>query len=277
LDEHKKPIINIKCLMDGDDLCAVADQYRGGYLHERPLLTEDGYTCLTTDGVKLDCARDRRVFNCIAHVSPEVFSAKPMMLDSADTAKMHIVKHRDRNSACAHAAPGLALVGDVIKVTQDQKVRSSIGGKAVGTAKTGQEFQVLDYEVRLGTKTERFYKIRLEGKGTGFISGGTDADAAKFAVTVQNGAKTTILIPREGSKIEIARKGGIALKDAPGDKSKQLQMVPAKTSLVVTQVVTLDTANELWLAVQVGKQKGFIYAGRTYPSVTVSDWVKVTK
>jgi hypothetical protein len=41
--------------------------------------------------------------------------------------------------------------------------------------------------------------------------------------------------------------------------------------------VTLDTANELWLEVQVGKQKGYIYGGRTYPNVTVGDWVKVLK
>lgn len=278
-DDQRKPVVNIKCLLEGDDLCAVADEYRVGYLRERPLITNDGYTCVSSDGHKLDCARDRRVFACIANLSPEILSAKPMMFEKQDTSDMEVIKHRDRNQVCAHAAPGLVLVGGFVKMVQDTKVRSNIGGKQIASTKAGQVFQVLDYEVKLGSKTERYYKIRIDEKIAGYVYGGNESDHGKFAVEANRAASkaAALHIPREGSVVEVVRKGGLSLKNEPGDKAGQLAMVPAKSKLTVSEVVTLDTANELWLRVQVGGQKGFIYGGRTYPTVTVGEWIKVVK
>jgi hypothetical protein len=71
------------------------------------------------------------------------------------------------------------------------------------------------------------------------------------------------------------RKGGIILKNAPNEKANPIFVVPAKARLTVGQVVITDSANEIWLEVQFNNDKGFIYAGHSYPTLTVGDWVKV--
>lgn len=283
--EDKKLDLNLDCVRSGDDLCAVAKERRGEFLGSRPLLMEDGSTCVTVDGTSLKCATDARVFTCLAGLSSEVASAKPLKIKSTDRDIVRMTKtfYEDRLALCRSSFPDVASIGDVVTTQVSIAVKNEIGGKTLGFAKKGQSFQVLDLEVDLDEKGERYYHVRLPNKVEGWISGGDSTTAEKVAKVEHTGfatpAKTVSqVLPTQGARVAVVKTGGLKFLAAP-EKSGAITKVKATLEkgavMSVEGVEVSGAANEIWLRVRSGDDVGYVYAGRTFPKVTVDEWLKV--
>jgi hypothetical protein len=391
-DENQAPPVNVKCLMNGDDLCAMAKPARDKYVKSRPLVFPDGKTCLTADGTNYECATDMRVFSCLAKIDPDVLDNDPLKMDKPPTfAKIHTIS--DREPLCKKAVQGLIDVGSMIVLRKEILLRESVGGSPIGNTKIGRIYQVQDYDLRLGGKTERYYKIKTSGGTEGWIYGGDDQDrdewlqvasaseidgaqkiadqakadreakrvaAAQAAAAARaaqekaeaearaeaehNKAKeseivvtaprpsqlstnaatpsptpaptakptpapsesaiaaaqakaaaekaaaeakaaddddsdTQAVLPVQGSVIEIVKDGGIVLRATAGESedAPYLDQLYKGARLTVEEVATKGTENKIYLKVSSGGKSGWIYAGRTYPDVTVTKWIKIWK
>lgn len=283
-DDHKLAI-DLACIRSGDDLCAIAKERKGEYLASRPLLLEDGSTCIVGEGRQLECARDLRVFTCLAALTPDLKSSEPLKISASDSevAKLTRRYHEDRMTLCQASEQGFALIGDAVIAKQDLAVRAAVGGRVVGYAKKGLGFQVLDIEVSLDPKAKRYYRIRLNAKTEGWIDAGT-ADTTAKLLTVEPkafgdlGKFITAWLPTKGSRVEIAKADGVKLLVAPETGATRAEIkgqIAKGETPVVEEIKVLGAANEIWLRVNNGQDVGYIFAGRTYPTTTVQEWVKV--
>jgi hypothetical protein len=174
-DANRPSPVNTQCLIDGDDLCAMAKPRRDQYIKSRPILLTDGRTCVTGDGANFTCATDMRVFTCLAKIDPNILENDPLKLDKAPAnAKITMVK--DREPLCMKAVDGLFKVGTMIMLKKEILMRESVGGSPIGNTRAGRIYQVQDYELRLGGKSERYYKINTLGGEDGWIYGGENQD-----------------------------------------------------------------------------------------------------
>ena len=326
--------LKIEALMVGDDLGAMATPAnRAKYLKSRPLVLEDGRTCVTSDGTTYQCASDMRIFSCLAKISPEVMDADPVKLKALPTG-VKAIDIKDRETLCSKAVQNLFPIGQKIVLKQEIVIRRSVGGAPLGGAKAGRVYQVLDFDVRLGGKTERYYKVKTTTGAEVWIFGGNNEDSSEWIVAASTGdeikaeekrseekAKAASaeaaapmksapkegvasnagptkrqplrlpylevpasifdeeampLLPTEGSIIEIVQEGGIALRPVAGSKKEAiLKNLPKGVRLKVDKVVKQGTENELYLQVDANGTQGFIYAGHTFPTVTVPEWIKL--
>ena len=180
--DPKRPVkLNIKCLVEGDDLCAVAQSHRGEFLRSRPLVFANGLTCLTSDGTNLNCAKDLRLFSCLAKVDPSVLENTPIKFDKP-TAKQKVKILDNREELCSKAVVGLYKLGSLIVVKKQTNLRNTIGGVAIDMIPADRVYQILDFDVRLGKKTERYYRIKVSNGNTGWIYAGENSDFADWAV-----------------------------------------------------------------------------------------------
>lgn len=283
-DDHKLAI-DLACIRSGDDLCAIAKERKGEYLASRPLLLADGSTCVVGEGEQLECARDLRVFTCLAALTPDLKSSEPLKISAGDAEVSRLARryHEDRMTLCQASDQGFALIGDVVVAKQDLAVRATTGGRVVGYAKKGLGFQVLDIEVSLDPKAKRHYRVRLNAKTEGWIDAGTAETTARL-LTIERkafgevGKFVTAWIPTKGSAVEIVKAEGVKLLVAPETGSSRAEVkgqIAKGATPVVEEVKVLGAANEIWLKVRNGADVGYIFAGRTYPTTTIQDWVKV--
>ncbi len=285
--EDHKIKIDLECVRSGDELCAVAKERRGEYLASRPLLMENGSTCVTTDGKSLHCAQDLRVFTCLAGLSADVAGSSPLKVKATDRdiVKMSKKFYDNRLELCGVSFPEIATLGDVVTTQVALAIRGTIDGKTVGFTKKGQAFQVLDIEVDLDEKAERYYRIRLSNKVEGWISAGDKMAGEKYVSIQRLGFRAAPArgvsqwLPTKGSVIEVAKVDGLKLLVSPEDSlggAPEAKAVLAKGSVAEVEEVQISgAANEIWLRVKTAQDVGYIYAGRTYPSSSVEQWIKV--
>lgn len=285
-DENQKLKVDLDCVRAGDDMCAVAKERRGDFIASRPLLMEDGETCVTTDGKNLQCGENARAFTCLAGLSEEVAVAAPLKVKSTDRdiAKMSRKTVDNRLELCGRAYPEMASIGDIVTANIAIPIRSEIGGRTVGFTKKGQAFQVLDLEVDANGSLERLYRIRLPNKVEGWISGGTRSTADATATVTHTWLGTlpnavTQWLPGKGGQVEVAKVDGLKLLSSPemylGSRTEVKATLTKGTPVEVEDVQIFKSSNEIWLRVKAGAETGFIYAGRTYPALTIDQWVKV--
>ena len=220
-DDNRKSPVNVKCLMDGDELCAVAQPARQNFVKDRPIILADGRTCITTDGAEYSCAEDDRVFSCLAQVDPEVLDNDPVkMAKLPEGAKVTVVK--DRDALCLKSVKSLIGVGQSILLKREILLRDEVGGSPLGNTKVGRIFQVLDYEIRLGGKTERYYRIKTPNGTDGWIYGGDDNDNASWVTVATDQDKADLVRADEQAKIEKAARRAAeeaAARDAAAAKA----------------------------------------------------------
>jgi hypothetical protein len=240
-DAKRVAPINVKCLMEGDDLCAVAKPARNAYIKLRPLILGDGKTCLTSDGTNFTCTTDMRVFSCLAKIDPTVLENDPLKMDKAPkTAKITVVK--DREPLCMNAVKGLFKVGTMIILQKEIVMRESIGGAPVGRTLAGRIYQVEDYDLRLGGKTERYYKIKTSGKSEGWIFGGSDSDHAEWLVqaTEDQIADAAATAGTAKSKNAAVAKNNAGAKNSANAKSKNAGLTPLVLQALPTMAQAAD-------------------------------------
>lgn len=286
-DYDYKLRVNLECMRSGDERCAVAQDRMGEYLISRTLVMDDGSSCVSLDGQTLQCARDARVFMCLEGVSLEAMRSAPIKVKASDEDILAMPKtfHEDRLELCRKAFPEMGSIGDVVTTNLAIVVRAQIEGKAVGFTKRGQSFQILDIESRDGARNERFYRVRLPNKIEGWIAGGNRVTAEKIATVkhaqsvpeVSPTSKTNgaVSLPMKGGQVEISKADGLKLLLEPREDAN-VDSTLAKGAVVDVLDVTISgAANEIWLQVKTGEVMGYIYAGRTYPTSTIDQWVKV--
>ncbi|MCM2280754.1 MAG: hypothetical protein NDI61_02780 [Bdellovibrionaceae bacterium] len=276
-DPRRASPVKTACLANGDDLCALAGEERAAYLMSRPLVFEDATCFLNTTGV-YTCSNHLRTFQCFQGLKPEVFNARPLKLDVRDS-RAQVRWVNDRDSLCRVGLPQLARIGDIIRVKKDVRLRKTVGGPVLTGVKTGTLVQVLDYEIEPGPKGDRHYRIRL-GSVEGFIFAGGRGDHVAWSevvAVVPRGRQVPLWIPRAGSVVEIRRAQGISVLSEAKDGAPVLGTLPVKTQVNVQSVVVRWAANEIYAQIQHRNGIGYIYVGRTYPDLSVPEWVRVLK
>ncbi len=178
-DAKRASPVNVKCLIDGDDLCAMAKPVAANFVKNRPLILPDGNTCVTSDGINYSCAADTRIFSCVAKMDPELMDHDPLKIDKLPaTAK--ITMYKDREPICQQAVQGLFKVGQMLLLKKEVLMRDEVGGSPIGNTKAGRIYQVIDYELRLGGATERYYQIKTPNGTLGWIYGGDNDDRSEW-------------------------------------------------------------------------------------------------
>lgn len=294
-DTNQKIAMDITCVKSGDEFCAVAKERRGEFLTHRALVFDDGSNCVTTDGQTLHCAKDHRVFTCLAGLSSEVAKNDPIKIKDTDTDVLRLPRkfYENRLELCQAAFPTLAVPGDLVTTKVGIAVKNEIGGKTIGFTKKGQSFQVLDLEFEQDAEKTRYYRIRLSPKVEGWILAGTESSHERVAQVTKLGfasppSGVTAWLPVKGRSVEIAKADGTRLLASPenagvGPRSGVRANLSLGEKVQVEDVVVMGSANEIWLKVRANLNSGsnadenigFIYAGRTFPSSTTGEWVKV--
>ncbi len=277
----KQTPLKVDCLMNGDSFCAVAKADRDAYVKSRPLIFEDGTTCLLTGLKQMTCAPDARTFQCLANLEPEILSNVPLLLKNRDRS-FRVKTIVERDDLCRSMIPGLAKVGGYLYLQSDIRARDGIGGPVLRGLKAGSVVQVLDYEIfsRIGEDgnlvRERYYRVPIDRSTSGWIYGGMSSDYKQWAVATAAKSKSTLLfIPVAGSVIEVMRNGGIALRDADSENAAFIHQVSSRARLLVRRVLIRETTNEIFLHVRSRSNDGYIYVGRTYPELSVRQWIRV--
>ncbi len=274
--------LKVDCLMNGDSLCAVARADRNAYLKSRPLIFDDGRTCLITGARQFTCAPDARTFQCLAKIVPGTLSNVPVRLKVRDPS-FRVNTVMDRDDLCRANIPGLAKVGGFLQLRSDIRARDGIGGPVLRGLKAGSVVQVIDYEIierhRADDKvaTERYYRVPVDSGKSGWIYGGTQSDYKQWAVAKASKTPSTILfIPVPGSTIQIRRQGGLSLRDADSEIGGiGFHKVASRSQAEVIRVIVRESTNEIYLQVRSRNSTGYIYVGRTYPEVSIHQWIQV--
>lgn len=237
-DEKRASPVNVKCLIEGDDLCAMAKPSRENFLKSRPLILADGRTCITIDGVEFSCATDTRVFSCLAKITPEVMDAKPLKIEKLPTtAKITVFK--DREPVCQKAVQGLFKVGQSILLKKEILMRDDVDGSPIGNTKAGRIYQILDYDIRLADGSERYYQIKTPNGTTGWIFGGTNDDLQKW-VTVATDKDREDLARADAEKVAALPKPEPTPEDIVviGHRPPKVTPAPAPVPAVVSKEQT---------------------------------------
>lgn len=286
--EDQKIRIDIGCIRSGDEICAVAQPRTSESLLNRPLVLDDGMSCLINNG-QLECARDYRIAKCLVVQNPTLNVSGALKLKATDPEllKLKRIVHTDRMALCGKAHPSSPLIGDYIKINQNVGVRMmQEGGVIIATAKKGQVLQVIDFDLPFHPSGNRLYKVKLPNKETGWLSAGEAADGEKVLSVVQRGNQVapkgaTAWLPAIGTKLEVSKPDGLKLLVAPELGEGSSVRNETKTTLArgekaeVEEVKIVGAANEIWLRVKTANDSGYIYSGSTYPNLTVDQWVKL--
>lgn len=278
--EDQKIRIDVGCIRSGDDICAVAQPRTTESLVDRPLVLDDGMSCVLSKG-QLECARDYRIAKCLVAQSPDLNVAGAIKLKATDPELLKLKRHihTDRMALCGKAHPNSALIGDVVKLNENLGIRMKVeGGATIATAKKGQMFQVIDVELPFDSLGNRLYKVMLTPTSSGWISAGPNSTGEKSVAvfsrsTAQPPKGLKLWLPTVGSQLEIAKADGVKLLVSPDGESKITLAKGEKA--VVDEVKILGAANEIWLRVKTASDVGYIYSGATYPNMTIDQWVKV--
>jgi len=282
--DDQKIRIDVGCIRSGDEICAVAQPRSTEALANRPLVLDDGLTCMIA-GDQLECARDYRIAKCLVQTEGLNISGA-LKVKSTDPEISKLKRHinTDRMALCGKAHPSAALIGDFVKLNQNAGLRMKIeGGVTIATAKKGELLQVIDVELPFDDLGNRLYKVRTSPITTGWISAGPTADGEKVVSVVKRSTSINssapaakglkFWLPTVGSSIEVAKADGLKLLVSTNGEVKTTLAKNEKA--VVEEVKILGAANEIWLRVKTASDVGYIYSGSTYPNLTVDQWVKV--
>jgi predicted peroxiredoxin len=282
--DDQKIRIDVGCIRSGDEICAVAQPRSTEALANRPLVLDDGRTCMIA-GDQLECARDYRIAKCLVQTEGLNISGA-LKVKSTDPEISKLKRHinTDRMALCGKAHPSAALIGDFVKLNQNAGLRMKIeGGVTIATAKKGELLQVIDVELPFDDLGNRLYKVRTSPITTGWISAGPTADGEKVVSVVKRSTSINssapaakglkFWLPTVGSSIEVAKADGLKLLVSTNGEVKTTLAKNEKA--VVEEVKILGAANEIWLRVKTASDVGYIYSGSTYPNLTVDQWVKV--
>ncbi len=277
--------IKFKCLMDKDEACAVStpvDRPSTAPKRGQIIALEDGRTCLFTNDKELSCADDARTFTCLSLKNGGVDSeVEHYLMKTVDPLYKDItIKNvTGRALVCSEALDHLVQIGGMIRTTRQASLRDDIDGPELTKVPAGKVLQVLDYEFKQEEKFETFYHVRIQdGKNTreGWISAGASGDRNSAVEEFKGDAsKAEKFIPLVGQNVEVVKAEGMVLLSDLTSKSPMNVTVPNGTVLQAEKVWIVEGDNQIYLKVNYQGQSGFIYAGLTYPFLTVSEWVKV--
>jgi hypothetical protein len=299
-DFDREVKLNIDCLLDGDNLCAIAKPMTDDMkLAHHAVVVDSGATCLTQDEVQFSCVRDSRDSECLLATDSLARAQTPIRFKSIDPDWQTVTP--ERSEICGRVTRNLAAVGQFIEVRRTIAVatQGALDNDTVPTFLTqGQVVQVLDFEVKANGR--RSYKISLpsidasEPPVVGWINAGDNRDADDWvrvmADNEPHGSPGSILpspivtIPVVGSKVElrgggpVTAFGGILIWGSPSDAqsshAKPVGRLPYGAQVRVLETVITGTDNQVYLRVDTNPM-GYVYGGKTYPALTVFDWVRI--
>ena len=285
--------LDLNCIRSGDELCGVATERRGEYLASRPLILEEGSTCVTIDGQTLHCANDLRTFACLARLDTDVLRARPIRVAANDRQlrSLRQIRVADRAQFCTEAVPQLYRIGDVVRIEKDVRVRREMGGAEIGSLRRGQRYQILDFEIDLANNGDRHYRVRMNNSVEGWAYAGNSSNATTWMVSESTGfqappATAQLALPFSGGRVRIRKAEGLRLLNeiVQGNEaaitaaSANAPVLARGTLLQVEKVEVRGTANEIWVQVRgESSTQGWIYAGRTYPQLSIGNRIEVLR
>ena len=269
----QKSPINVTCMMNGDENCAVARPSSQPQAN-RMLILPDGRECVMKGAKELSCVADIRMFSCLGKIAATANMSQPIKLsDKPAGFRIHTASHRDE--LCKVTIAGLVAVGDSIQLQTEINVRDRVGGAVIGKAAPGSLYQVLDYEIT-GNSIERYYRIQFSDNKVGYVFGGNQKDHPKWIKQATTRAER-LVIPIAGMSVEIIAPNGVALRAQPSEQSAVTQRLEKGARVKLSGLSVRQTSNELYYQIVRDGEVQYFYAGRTYPEVTVAKWLKVIK
>lgn len=238
---------------------------------------EDGRQCYSSDGKSLHCSKDARTFSCLEAYAPGLAKMDVLKVSSKDAVlkSFSVSIYSNRDELCKKAIEGLATAGEFVSSKQDLDLLDGKDGAKVSSLKAGSVVQVVDYEVA-GEKAAVQYRVAAEGKLLWIVAGEKAANVAKSSDEAANKAAVHA-IPVAGDKVSVAVEGGVNFRAQPGTGGQIIGGVGEGDNVVVKGLKVINGMGELWIAVEVDGDQGYISAGRTSPELTTSQWVSFTK
>lgn len=283
-DASKKLTVDIECLKAGRSTCAgrapekpAAEPAATGSIAGQIVSLEDGRQCFSATGKELHCATDVRVLSCLEAYKPELLQARVIRLKKTDAVLngVEIKAYGGRDELCLAAVKDLALPGEFVKLSADLALLDKADGASIGTARAGETYQVVDYEVSPTGANLRYRVAGRDGKFPWIAAGEPGARkvvATTYAPSVKSAVKA---LPVAGDEIMLVRPGGVNMRAAAATTAEILATIPEKTALTVKFARAIGGMGERWLLVEFGGKTGYVYSGHSAPEVDTARWVAI--
>lgn len=274
-DANLKSKIDVACISRGDSHCSLSKETPSAHIikdnSDQLLSLKDGGDCLVNGNThKITCADSLRASQCLG------VKSGTQKIESNESLASLFLKgakiYRDREELCDLNISGLIKVGEFFKLIAPVDLYDQVDGKVLAHLKpSNQVYQVVDYEIRDTLTGERCYKISSSRGHFGYIKAGQNSDYKNYVEKVlAMTAATTLSIPVRGSRINVVAPGGLKIFKDANDNSEVLSQLPENSVFVAEEVLIKGSDNEIYIK----NSQGYIYAGRSYLSSTISQNVR---
>ncbi len=265
--------VNIDCVMEGGANCFDDP----GIFTGLAFTTSDQRYCMMTDDQTGICFKESRTLECFIDLPTYGAGRDLRELSRQELRGVRLTDYEHRRTRfCQSRVPYLFAIGTFFKAQKSIAVREEPEGRLLTYLKPGQVYQVLDFEVERNTSGHRYYKVRV-GDFEGYVYAGHIGDWQRWAIPVDSANSSQVWIPRSGETIEVVKSDGIPLKRVASDTARTIAHVPAGEVVTVESVWIAGNDNATYLQVKYRNRRGWIYAGHTYPMLTIRDWVKIVQ
>lgn len=270
-DPSKKTVVNVPCLVDGNENCPMRDfakppegpqpgkiyqNSRGEYCG----LGDGGFICITN-------SKDLSCLQRFVGVTDESFSRMNSQVEKSIPREPV-----DRHSLCVNKTNlGVHPLGTILKATKAIYVRATPAGQMTHVLPEGALVQVFDFEVRQQNLAKRYYQIYWNGQW-GYVYGGQLSDHRQWFKKTNEPLKGA-LIAKPGEKVRVQNSSGVNLRTTIG--GVVLTQIPQNSELLVSEVIGRGDVNELYYKIEYAGGSGYIYSGRGFPEKTFSQWTRV--
>lgn len=259
--------IPISCLME-KEACSVTEPGNGSTRPlEGRLYKVDSQICLVKNQ-RFFCLpeRDRQCLNAIGPASNET-----ALTWTAAQAKVYGIEQQDRHQLCPQYDRNLIPVASGLRVLKNINLRDTPAGGLVTVVPVNSVLQVRDFEVR-NANGDRYYKVSYQGK-SGYLYAGTLSDNSSWGVPVSSSLSAPSTMARVGDSIRVVNLYGINIRSTPG--GSLLGNIPKGASVRISEALAQGPEDKLYYKITYQNITGYIYAGYTMPSETLTDWAQV--
>lgn len=265
---HVSPIA-INCIANGNDSCQSNPEPEPGVSWEGKLLNlSDGNACVFSQD-QLHCVGQIRDAACLTLVAGyDVNNA----LNLTDAEIANVQKNVYDRHECSANMKDLYAVGQFIKLKKNINMRAEPGGSKVTTSKSGQVYQVLDFELKDQDSLKRYYQISHDGK-MGYVYGGDKHNYNDWAELASQG--NDVIIPVKSNYIKVSQSSGINLRTTPG--GTKIATVPHDTVAEIINTLAKGDDNAIYYELEYHGKQGYIYGGHLLPEQTLGQWAALSE
>lgn len=273
-DFHAASSVDIKCIMDGMQNCAVKPIDTEPVLDMEPgkvYQVDESAICILSNA-KVECVHSAKDVSCLTALDPSSFGNYDGQIIKTNTAQEEL-KVNDRHDLCASTIPGLFIEGSVITLGKNINLRKEPAGTLISVIAKGTKVQVLGFELKNPLAQDRYYLVRT-GNTEGYVYAGSKSDYAAWATRSSGIAKSSKVIAEINDLVEIKLAEGVLLKDSIGGEVVR-RLNQGEVVKVAGIKVKGDNGEIYYQVTTTSGEKGYIYSGSLLPIDTIDDWTMI--